>query len=65
METLNSIGIPQALPLSNGKGWLLRWDEGLSSQFEIACHSRNADQVASLQKLLSQGHQKALAQLVH
>jgi hypothetical protein len=63
MDTLSPLSIPHATPLNNGEGWLLSWDNDLATRFEVSCRSHNPQQVEDLEKILSQGHQKALAQL--
>jgi hypothetical protein len=63
METLSPLSIPHATQLSNGEGWVLAWDNGLNTQFEVTCHSKNPQQIQAFEKLISQGHQKALTEL--
>jgi len=63
MEIKSLKDIPHTKVLENGEGCLLSWDSGLSSHFEVVCKTKNPRQVEMLEKLLSQGHERALAQL--
>jgi hypothetical protein len=63
MEIKSLKNIPHAQLLEDGEGCLLSWDSGLSTQFEVACKTKNPRQIEMLEKLLSQGHEKALMQL--
>ena len=65
MEIKGLKDIPHAKPLENGEGCLLSWDLGMSSQFEVACKTKNPRQIEMLEKLLSQGHEQAVLQLGH
>jgi hypothetical protein len=44
-------------------GWTLKWGDTPTTAFEIVCRKANAMQIASLEALLSEGHDKAVFHL--
>ena len=46
------------------EGWVLKWGDSDQTIFEVVCRTENTTQVAQLETLLSDGHYKAIAQLV-